>query len=352
MAEMNHEEALEQWRENVRQMSSSMNSFLGDDWELDKAHEWRYITSSIIEDRYYDSLIGVLDTTLKMMKLLAKAEDFIVTKKEMEPPIMDTRTMNDKMNQTEGIDSDSSIFDGLTVPELTLYDNGMGNLDSAENLSLELGIMDEKNNESPVEIVSTAPLKRDGDVSKPRDRRKNVMMFLPGCIMNSCSYEKEVENILTYLGCEKSSIQDIEIVRDGGDRYSVLRVEMDSVREASRALANAYKLKNYLGPIFIAKDMTFCQRMKMRELVKTLRECITLQPMYRWKIIDWEVVKVGVFQNKGSNGYTDETESLGPITIPSTGSNGYLNERIEPLSPIPIHSIGSSDSLKIRRVTL
>ena len=79
----------------------------------------------------------------------------------------------------------------------------------------------------------------------------------------------------------------------------VLRVRMDSVKQVTKALANAYKLKRYPN-IYIARDMTFHQRSKLRDLVMKLRLNISLQPEYRWKIVDWEVVKVGLFTPKKS----------------------------------------------------
>ena len=112
---------------------------------------------------------------------------------------------------------------------------------------------------------------------------------------------------------------------DRGDDYngkkSVLRVQMDTVKQASIALANAYKLKNYPLPgVYIAKDMTYHQRVKMRELVKTLRWRIDHQPKYRWKIVDWEVVNVGYFKQ------VQESESKPDTMNRISGSFGSLDK--------------------------
>ena len=126
------------------------------------------------------------------------------------------------------------------------------------------------------------------------------MVFLPAHSVGSSNYRKEVENALAYLGCKKASLLDTEIVRDksnDSDEKIVLRVHMDSIEQASKAFANAYKLKSYSGPdVFIAKDMSFHHRTKLRHLVHILHMKILSQPEYRWKIVDWEVVKVGQFK--------------------------------------------------------
>ena len=153
------------------------------------------------------------------------------------------------------------------------------------------------------------------------DKRQNVMVFLPA-YMDCCIQETQIEKALSYLGCEKESIMSTEMVRDRGNDSNekiVLRVQMDTIKQATKALANAYKLKNYpVSGIHIAKDMTYQQRLKMRELVRTLRSKIEMLPEYRWKIVDWEVVNVGLFKKQkkefevdiDSNSSESETDSM------------------------------------------
>ena len=184
---------------------------------------------------------------------------------------------------------------------------------------------------------STALLKQNENVENKNrtrtDRRRNVMVFLP--CLHSLNNDKEVENVLTYLGCDKASIQDTEIVRDRSEYYDekiVLRVQMDSVEQASKAFANGYKLKYYDGPkIFIAKDMTYSQRIKLRELVMMLRENIRLEPKYRWKIVDWEVVKVGLFKKRDQT--NSDSDSIGNDTDSDRDSDCVL-EPLKPLEPL------------------
>ena len=73
--------------------------------------------------------------------------------------------------------------------------------------------------------------------------------------------------------------------------------------------------------IYIAKDMTYHQRMKMRELVKTLRSRIERFPKYRWKIVDWEVVNVGLFKkNEHESMKLDLIDSSSASLVSSSGT--------------------------------
>ena len=124
-------------------------------------------------------------------------------------------------------------------------------------------------------------------------------------------------------------IQDLSKIRaEGNIRVKAFGLhpggeKMNTVKQASKALANAYKLKNYpVSGIYIAKDMTYHQRLKMRELVKTLRYRIEMLPKYRWKIVDWEVVNVGRFKKQEQdfkhdlmNSYSGSLDSIssGPL---------------------------------------
>ena len=78
---------------------------------------------------------------------------------------------------------------------------------SSENAELD--------NAAPESVPGRNPfVKKDG--VKRKDRRQNVMVFLPA-YMDSPRQDKEVENALSYLGCDRGSILDMEMVMDRSD---------------------------------------------------------------------------------------------------------------------------------------
>ena len=164
--------------------------------------------------------------------------------------------------------------------------------------------------------------------TRPTDKRQNVIVFLPAD-MDCSIQDKEIEKALAYLGCDKDSIMNTEMIRDRGEDCNekiVLKVQMDTVKQASKALANAYKLKNYPLPgIYIAKDMTYHQRLKMRELVRILRFKIEMLPKYRWKIVDWEVVNVGRFKKKEQDSKFDLMDSASLVSSSGSLVSGELS---------------------------
>ncbi len=283
----------DEWREKVRKVPNTMSVILGKDWETDKDNRWTESCYNIIRNEQYDFLTGLLDYTTKMMALLSEAENFIAS--SINEPVKDTEVIV----KLKEIESKTDILFDKIMPDSKICEKLENIKQGMDKLCAE---RDTKNN-APSEKSAEMSIERDGSVPhygvKRSDKRQNVMVFLP-TDRDSCDFDEKVEDVLTYLGCDKESIQEIEVVRDKGDDCDdkiVLRVHMDSVKQATKALANAFKLKRYPG-IYIARDMTIHQQIKLRDLVRKLRSKIQLQPKYRWKIVDWEVVNVGLFNPK------------------------------------------------------
>ena len=281
-----------EWKENVGDATRIISTILGRNWESDKTG----LVDEIIRRKQYDTLQGVLETMGKMFALLSKAELMITTPDRNESALSDSFIM-DVTRKLDQIDlSHMQTREKLDDIKAVLDDNAK--LPDKESTTSYSGSMSGETDNMETESVKVK-----------LDKRHNVMVFLPGNFVEP-TYHKEVENVLTYLGCQKESILDTEIVCDRSDdpnQKIVLRVRMNSVEQASKAHANAYKLKNYSGPnIFIAKDMSFHHRMKLRELVNDLRHKILMLPEYRWKIVDWKVVKTGEFKRR-----TNRTFSVG-----------------------------------------
>jgi hypothetical protein len=260
-------------------------------------------------------LIELMENTVKMYKLLNDADD-----------IFAKSTTNDSVKQT-AVDRLSADMMATDCEESLADIESVSNVSESLSCILDCNLLPSEDMEldddesGPLSMLSTASYKEEN--MRPTDKRQNVIVFLPADM--DCSIQDEaIEKAFAYLGCEQFSILNTEMVRDRGEDCNgkiVIRVQMNTVKQASKALANAYKLKNYPVPgIYIAKDMTYHQRLKMRELVKTLRYRIEMLPKYRWKIVDWEVVNVGRFKKQEHESKLDLMESYsGSLASISSG---------------------------------
>ena len=298
------DEWYDEWKEKVKEVPDTMKFLLGRDlWETDKKNGWKNSAECIMRGRNWDAVIGLIENTMKMWEMLTEADDLIaksiikgsVTDKEVITKLSEIESKTDILS--DRLMPDSTICEKLDDIKLVMDKLCADKESDHRSTSSENAELD---NAAPESVPGRNPfVKKDG--VKRKDRRQNVMVFLPA-YMDSPRQDKDVENALSYLGCDRGSILDMEMVMDRSDDCNgkiVLRVQMDTVKQASKALANACQLKNYSVPgIYIAKDMTYYQRIKLRELVKKLRSNIEMLPKYRWKIVDWEVVSVGLFKRK------------------------------------------------------
>ena len=304
-------------------LPDTLNYALGRDWEADQKNGWKDKTWEIIKGKNWDALIQLMDNTVKMFNLITDAND-LLAKATTNDSVKESATT---VSICDKLDDIKSAVDRLSAnKEAADSEESLANLDSLSDGSNPLSsccklwsAVDIGSDKDEPAFGAIAP---EEEKARPIDKRQNVIVFLPTVL--DYTQDEEIEGMLTYLGCEKDSILTTEMVRDRDDDYngkSVLRVQMDTVKQASIALANAYKLKNYPLPgVYIAKDMTYHQRVKMRELVKTLRWRIDHQPKYRWKIVDWEVVNVGYFKQ------VQESESKPDTMNRISGSFGSLDK--------------------------
>ena len=72
---------------------------------------------------------------------------------------------------------------------------------------------------------------------------------------------------------------------------------MNSTEAVSSILDNASKLKSYYGPkMYMAQDLNYVERERLRKLVRILREKIDEESENYWKIVDGEVKIVGAMK--------------------------------------------------------
>ena len=288
-----------EWKGKVGKLPDYFKFCLGKNWEADQKNGWKEATWTIMHGRNWDALIALMDKTVSMWTMLTEADD-LLSNSITKGSVTETATICEKLDDMkEAMDDMKVAMDKMCEDKEDA--NWKELLERAENWK-------EPSEDSESVSHASVPLSVSSEIAtckKERlrsiDKRQNVMVFLPAN-MDCCFQETEIEKALSYLGCEKESIMSTEMVRDRGDDSNekiVLRVQMDTIKQATKALSNAYKLKNYpVSGIHIAKDMTYQQRLKMRELVGTLRSKIEMLPEYRWKIVDrdWEVVNVGLFK--------------------------------------------------------
>ena len=297
----------DEWTQKVKRLPVTMKNVLGSGWETDQENGWKDATWEIMRGENWEALVDLMENTVKMFKLLNDADN-----------VFAKLTENESVEQTA---VDCPLDKEATYCEESLADmESVSSASDSSSLRLRIQIYDQKLSDTESdddESGSSAVNSYKEENTRPTDKRQNVIVFLPA-EMDCSTQDKEIEKALTYLGCDKDNIVNTEMIRDRGEDCNgkvVLRVQMDTVKQASKALANAYKLKNYPVPgIYIAKDMTYHQRLKMRELVRTLRFKIEMLPKYRWKIVDWEVVNVGLFKK-------NEHESMKLALIDSSSAS-------------------------------
>ena len=276
------------WQKEVRESASAIDRLM--------EHGKEELVYTIMKGECYDDLEELIRHTLRMKSLLLKAEETFST--NIEEEIEEKEQHEEVMSTLNCIHSKICTVDN--------YVNGRLR-ETMEAVNMEVKEVRKSTNtivEGIAEKEQTESEDNPQNLLKPmlvkaaKDKRYNVMVFLPGG-SESSSYSGQIGDMLTYLGCDKEAMVGIEVVRDSGDvdKKTVLRVQMDSIEQASKILANAHKLKNYEENLYIAKDLKFSERIKLRELVSILRQKICEDPSHRWKIIDWQVVKIGLFKS-------------------------------------------------------
>ena len=275
------------WHKDARESVSEINRLM--------KHGKDDLVYTIMRGECWDDLEELIRVALQMKSLLLKAETTFSN--NMEEETKETEQHEEVMGTLEAIRKKICNVDncvGASLGETVKEAVKLEVTEIRESTNTIVGYIFEKEQTDSRDDLPSLPKPQ-----KTKDRRYNVMAFLPGGT-DSRSYSRQIGKMLTYIGCDKESMTGIEVVRDNEDfdKRTVLRVHMDSIEQASKIIANAYKLKRYNDlDIYVAKDLNFRERIKLRELVRILREKICEDPSHRWKIIDWQVVKVGLFKS-------------------------------------------------------
>ena len=280
------------WQKEARESASEIDRLM----EFGKDE----LVYTIMKGECYDDLNELIKVALRMKSLLLKAEatfsnDIEEEAKKTEQHEEVMGTLEDIRRKICSVDNYVGAGLGETVKEAVKLEVK----EIRESTNTIVDYIVEKEQTESEDDSSSLPIPQMVKAAQAKDRRYNVMAFLPGGSTGSSSYRRQIGKMLTYLGCDEESMIGIEVVRDSEDveKRTVLRVHMDSIEQASKIVANAHKLKRYDDlDIYVAKDLNFRERIKLRELVSILRKKICEDPSHRWKIIDWQVVKVGLFK--------------------------------------------------------
>ena len=233
-------------------------------WE--DGHE-RVITD-IMQGNWYDGLECLLKSAMKMKKLLLHVRE-------------SSRSVNE-------------VTDKSSTSSLSVASQEEGEEEETDEEEEET-----KTAEDSCQMKETVGLAKYEHDYRRRCRERNVMVFIEDYCSNS--YYEEVEAALSYLDCEKEQLKEVEIVQDKTEPEDkiILRLRLNSTEAVSSILDNASKLKSYYGPrMYMAKDLTYVERQRLRKLVRILREKIEEQPENYWKIVDGQVKVVGIMRKK------------------------------------------------------
>ena len=262
----------------------------GTKWE-DTENSKKDLISDIIHGEWVDGFLYLLKGAAQMKALLHHAKelslDMIESKAEQDAPSISIRETKDSRTLKVSEHPNTSCLVQKVVDDAK--HELIGHIDT---------------------VVRNLDNRRKG-------RDHNVMVFMEledqHDLNHINSYHEEIEAAFSYLDCDKEELREVEIVQDangnGTDNKSILRVRMDSTEAVSSLLANASNLRSYEGPrLYLAKDLSYVERLRLRKLVKDLREKIDQQPEYYWKIIDGEVRNLGRFKQRAYRKQRKSTE--------------------------------------------
>ena len=269
--------------------------FLGNNWENDLDD----IQDRIMKGRWWDGLIELLNGSVEMKRLLIISRKIVNTKEEVTSRIEEklddlkaTTSMGfGKLSESQTIEKKVDTLQNTTVT-------------MANELEKLVKMSKQELKEEVTDRIDTAV----ASISQRKVRDRNLIMFIDNSEDdNEIDYGAEIRAVFKYLGVE-DEYQEAHVIQDGKARNQkiALRIHFDDDRIVSKALAKAHSLKFYRSKVFLARDMSFFERMKVRNLVKLLREKILCDPTHRWKIINGEIVNVGIFKKQSPNRRTPE----------------------------------------------
>ena len=265
-----------------------------------------------IIERHSDELEWLIDEAIKMKSLLLKAEEKMSNAKENNNYKAETKMM---INKLDDIEDNILDMDKWLRKSLDEMKKGVG-----EVLTTTNAITDN-------EEVPLMPHRHSNNTDKwtpLKSRQCNLMIFRHDLM--TCTEELpydhscEVSDVLRYLGVNmKSEEYHVTVIKNGGsDGKAILKVEFDSPTPVCIAMSNARRLKSFNFKVFVANDLNYLERVRLRKCVQELKERQKQQPETYWAIRKMEVVSLGQRRYEEESDRSDSVsdEEIGIVEIP------------------------------------
>ena len=262
------------WKEEARSCVDTIRRLATDEDDL---------IFTIMKGNCYDQLRELIDAAKRMKRLILSAEQTFSTKIVDEPGESDERL--DNMHETI-LDVKSSVEKCLVNTMETVK---MEIEEIRESTNTIVAYMDNEKSQKEQE-ESVKPARKWTEV---RRRQCNLMIF--GSFEQGDDYSTEVKEILIHVGVNirANEFYITEIKTGESNGKSILRVEFDSPDPVQIAMMNARRLKSFDKRVYIANDLSYQERARLRVKVQELKVKIEQQPETYWTIKGCRIVSLG-----------------------------------------------------------
>ncbi|KAL5258972.1 hypothetical protein ACHWQZ_G009440 [Mnemiopsis leidyi] len=266
------------WKEEARSCVDTIRRLATDEDDL---------IFTIMKGNCYDHLRELIDAAKRMKRLILSAEQTFSTK------IIDESGESEEKDDERLDNMHETILDVKSSVEKCL-------VNTMETMKMEIEEIRESTNTMIAYMDNEKSQKEQEETAKParkwtevRRRQCNLMIF--GSFEQGDDYSTEVKEILKHVGVNirANEFYITEIKTGESNRKSILRVEFDSPDPVQIAMMNARRLKSFDKRVYIANDLSYQERARLRVKVQELKVKIEQQPEIYWTIKGCRIVSLG-----------------------------------------------------------
>ena len=266
------------WKEEARSCVDTIRRLATDEDDL---------IFTIMKGNCYDHLRELIDAAKRMKRLILSAEQTFSTK------IVDESGESEEKDDERLDNMHETILDVKSSVEKCL-------VNTMETMKMEIEEIRESTNTMIAYMDNEKSQKEQEETVKParkwtevRRRQCNLMIF--GSFEQGDDYSTEVKEILKHVGVNirANEFYITEIKTGESNRKSILRVEFDSPDPVQIAMMNARRLKSFDKRVYIANDLSYQERARLRVKVQELKVKIEQQPEIYWTIKGCRIVSLG-----------------------------------------------------------
>ena len=266
------------WKEEARSCVDTIRRLATDEDDL---------IFTIMKGNCYDHLRELIDAAKRMKRLILSAEQTFSTE------IVNESGESDEKDDVRLDNMHKTILDVKSSVEKCL-------VNTMETVKMEIEEIRESTNTIVAYMDNEKSQKEQEESVKParkwtevRRRQCNLMIF--GCFEQRDNYSTEVKEILIHVGVNirANEFYITEIKTGESNGKSILRVEFDSPDPVQIAMMNARRLRSFDKRVYIANDLSYQERMRLRVKVQELKVKIEQQPEIYWTIKGCRIVSLG-----------------------------------------------------------